>query len=107
MRQSLAQIEELESPAGDAGDNLQTAWHIQWWQTGSLPKPVKNCPDKDRKLPEGSPELVFHGARVWPCENETISFGDACNAYRLVAELHGMLQAMLKSDMAGRAALSD
>ncbi len=54
-------------------------------------------------LPDGVLELVFHGARVWPCENETISFVDACNTYRLVAELHGLLQAMLKSDKPGRA----
>ncbi len=54
-------------------------------------------------LPDGTRELVFHGARVWPYENETISFEDACNTYRFVAELHGMLQAMLKSDKPGQA----
>ena len=54
-------------------------------------------------MPEGTRELVFHGARVWPYENETILFEDACNSYRFVAELHGMLQAMLKSDKPGRA----
>ena len=42
-------------------------------------------------------------ARLWPYESETISFEDACNSYRFVAELHGMLQAMLKSDKPGRA----
>lgn len=82
----------------------------QWWQTGSLPNVPKNRVEIDHAIddplpavPEGARELVFHGARVWPYENETISFEDACNTYRLVAELHGMLQAMLKSDKPGRA----
>ena len=81
-----------------------------WWQTGSLLNAPRNCADNDPAsddplpaLPEGARELVFHGARVWPYETETISFEDACNSYRFVAELHGMLQAMLKSDKPGRA----
>ncbi len=81
-----------------------------WWQTGSLPNALRNCAESEHafddpqpSLPEGTRELVFHGARVWPYESETISFEDACNTYRLVAELHGMLQAMLKSDKPGRA----
>ena len=80
-----------------------------WWQTRSLPiapnDRVRNdyaIGDPLPGLPEGTPELVFHGARVWPFENEKISFEDACNAYRFVAELHGMLQA-LESDQPGRA----
>ena len=81
-----------------------------WWQTGSLLNTPRNCAEYDHSfddplpaLPEGARELVFHGARVWPYETETISFEDACNSYRFVAELHGMLQAMLKSDKPGRA----
>ncbi len=81
-----------------------------WWQTGTIPNERTNCGENDHafddplpSLPEGTRELVFHGARVWPYENETISFEDACNSYRLVDELHGMLQAMLKSDKPGRA----
>ncbi len=81
-----------------------------WWQTGSLPNMPSQSAENDQAfddplpvLPEGVSELVFHGARVWPYENETISFDDACNTYRFVAELHGMLQAMLKSDKQGRA----
>ncbi len=81
-----------------------------WWQTGSLLNAPKNPVENDYAsddplpaLPEGTRELVFHGARVWPYENETISFEGACNSYRFVAELHGMLQAMLKSDKPGRA----
>ncbi len=81
-----------------------------WWQTGSLLNAPRNCADNDPAsddplpaLPEGTRELVFHGTRVWPSEDETISFEDACNSYRFVAELHGMLQAMLKSDKTGRA----
>ncbi len=81
-----------------------------WWQTGSLPnvpkQSAKNSHTFDDSMPEladGVSELVFHGARVWPYENETISFEDACNTYRFVAELHGMLQAMLKSYKPGQA----
>ena len=55
------------------------------------------------RVPDAARELVFYGARVWPYESETISFEDACNSYRFVAELHGMLQAMLKSDKPGQA----
>ena len=47
--------------------------------------------------------IEIRGARIWPYETETISFEDACNTYRFVAELHGMLQAMLKSDKPGQA----
>jgi hypothetical protein len=82
----------------------------QWWQTGSIPNEHTNCGENDHQpddpilvLPKAARELVFYGARVWPKENETISFDNACNTYRLVAELHGMLQAMLKSDKPGRA----
>ena len=81
-----------------------------WWQTGSLPKVLKQSAENDHasddplpELPDGVSELVFHGARVWPREGETISFEDACNSYRFIAELNGMLQAMLKSDKPGRA----
>jgi len=81
-----------------------------WWQTGSLPNVPAQRAKNDHtfddplpELPDGVSELVFHGARVWPYENETISFEDACNTYRFVAELHGMLQAMLKSDKPGQA----
>ncbi len=81
-----------------------------WWQTGSLPNVPPQSAKNDHafddplpELPDGVSELVFHGARVWPYENETISFEDACNTYRFVAELHGMLQAMLKSDKPGQA----
>ena len=81
-----------------------------WWQTGSLPNVPKQSAENDHAfddplsaLPEGTQELVFHGARVWPYGNETISFEDACNSYRFIAELNGMLQAMLKSDKPGRA----
>ena len=82
----------------------------RWWQTQTLPGVTKGSVEIDQKiddplpdLPEGTRELVFHGARVWPFETETISFEDACNTYRFVAELHGMLQAMLKSDKPGQA----
>jgi len=80
-----------------------------WWRTGSLLNAHRNRAEDDHAfddppaLPEGTRELAFHGARVWPSENETISFEDACNAYRFVDELHGMLRATLKSDRPGRA----
>ena len=82
----------------------------QWWQTGSIPnkRAIRGTNDHQpddpvQVLPEAARELVFYGARVWPYEDETIKFEDACNTYRLVAELHGMLQAMLQSDRPGRA----
>jgi hypothetical protein len=88
----------------------------QWWQTESIPNAglpsivhekflgeENFLGDSVPALPSGARELVFHGARVWPYNNETVSFEDACNTYRLVAELHGMLQAILKSDKLGQA----
>ena len=52
-----------------------------WWQTGSLPKVPPQSAENDHEyndplpdLPDGASELVFHGARVWPYENEMISF---------------------------------
>ena len=77
----------------------------QWWQRGLLPDTSQHSIDRNDAsygsrpiLPEGTRELVFYGASVWPHAEEEISFPDACTTYALVDELHGMLKVNLGSD---------
>ena len=115
-------ILEVEAPNGryhlrdEAHEHEIDRLAHQWWQGDR--SPILENPSVDDSVVFEQPietpnsrcvpgfhsdEFVFYGTRVWSGPEDSISFDDASNAYRLVLELHGMLKAVSPDDPTGRA----